>query len=398
MTTSIKKAPDLDQLMRDQEAAMNAALIERHRQVHAFGLAFASRTHIVMYGPPGVAKTMFTTTWMKLISDVAEGDYFHRQLSPFTTDSDVFGTPSIKAIRDEDVIRRGGKNHLQHAKVAYLDEGFRASDSLLNSFLSIAQERIFMDDVPRACPLNTMVITSNSRGQGTDLAAFEDRFHTWMLVNPIAEPKNFQTMLRASLDAAPIVPLVTWTQIEAIQAAVRAVKVPEELLEALTVLREDLKKEGVEPSDRRYAQSLPLVQAEAFFNSRGTATIEDLRCLRNALWTDQGEISTVDKAVLSIASPLDREALDLKEGADSLSLFYDEITSMEPGSPELRKKGIELAAKMEQLDDEIRVLQDRCESQGKTSDVLEELVAQYDRIWDAADATIFKAHRRRKAS
>lgn len=385
----------LDELARRAEAVINKRLVERQRQIHAFALAFWSQTHVVMYGPPGVAKTLLTSTWVDLIADRGEGDYYHRQISPFTTDSDVFGTPSIKALREEDVIRRGGKNRLQHAKLAYLDEGFRGSDSLLNSFLSIAQERIFMDDVPRACPLRTMVITANSRGQGTDLAAFEDRFHTWLLVGKIQEPKNFQSMLRTSLDPNPIEAFLTWDLIDRIHAAVRAVQIPDEVLEAMTVLREDLASEGVEPSDRRYQQTLPIIQAEAFFNGRSLATIEDMRCLRNCLWTDEGEVTTVDKAVLTLASPLDREALDLKEGADDLAVFLQEILEMELTSPERRKKAIDLAAKMEALDGEIRVLQDKCTAQARVSDVLDELVAVYDRIYDVADEKVFRIARRR---
>ncbi len=393
----------LDELARSLETSLNTVLVERARQIHAFSLAVHSRTHIVMYGPPGIAKTMFTSTFVKLISDLGEGDYYHRQISPFTSDSDVFGAPSIKALREEDVIRRGGKNRLQHAKICYLDEGFRGSDSLLNSFLSIAQERIFMDDVPRRCPLNTMIITANTRGQGTDLAAFEDRFHTWLIVQPIQEPKNFQTMLRQSLDGKTVEPLITWSQVGEIHDLVAQVAVPDEIIEALTVLREDLKIQGVEPSDRRYAQSLPIIQAEAFMNGRGVATIEDLRCLRNCLWTDAGEIGTVDRAVLELASPIDREALELKDGADALALFFQEIVAMDPGpagarNPERRKKSIEFAAKMDALNEEIAAVQNKL-PEGRTSDVIDELVAQYNRMHDASDLQIFSIKRsERKAS
>ncbi len=369
--------------------------------MRAFSLAFWSKTHVCLYGRPGTAKTLLSDTWMGHILDAESADYFPYQMTAFTTDGELFGTPSIKAIREEDVIRRIGKGKAQHAKVVRLDEGFKASSSTLNALLSLANERIFYNDVPENSPLCTMIITSNERAAGPELAAFEDRLHTWLIINKIQEPKRFQDMLRASLDRQDITPHVTWEQVDQIHAAVRNVVVTDELLEAMAVLREDLSRLGVEPSDRRFAQTLPIIQAEAFMGGRGTATIADMRCLRNCLWTETGEIGTVDRAVLELASPLDREALELKDGADALAVFLEEIRAMDDVSqkPERRKKGIDFAAKMESLDEEIRVLQDKCVESGRTSDVLEELVSHYDRMYDVADAEVFHVARRaRKAS
>jgi MoxR-like ATPase len=88
-------------------------------------------------------------------------------------------------------------------------------------------------------------------------------------------------------------------------------------------LRTQLRAETVIPSDRRWKQSIRLVQAAAFLNGRDRVDDDDLQILQHVLWDVESQIPTVRKKVLALTSPITRGALDQQAILDEISAEVD---------------------------------------------------------------------------
>lgn len=355
----------------DLRESMEARMVERTRETQTAVVALVSRVHHFQLGPPGVAKSLLVRTLVDHIDGFGPEDYFERLLTRFSTPEEVFGPPSLHALK-QDVYKRNIHGMLPTAKIAFVDEIFKANSSILNSLLAAMNERVFYNDVPIDIPLSTMFSASNELPQGEELDAMYDRIHFRHIMRPIQEPGNFIQMLKGQI-AGPVVPVVTWEEVETAQDQVKAVVVPDDVLEAFNTLRNNLKAQGIEPTDRRFAQCLQIVRGTAWLDGRGTADIDDMKLLRHVLWTTQAEIPHVERLVLELANPLDKEAMDLMEQVEKLAVELDDAIKNSDNKQALHKKGIELHGKLERAKAELDTLQKRSEKANRKSDVMAQL-------------------------
>jgi MoxR-like ATPase len=192
------------------------------------------------------------------------------------------------------------------------------------------------------------------------------------VTKPIQEPGNFIRMLKGQI-AGPLEPIVTLDEVLEARKQAQLVVVPDDVLEALSSLRNNLKKEGVEPTDRRFAESLKVIRATAWLNGRDTADIDDMRLLRHMFWTSLDEQTTVEKMVLELANPLDKEAMDLLESVEKLAAELDEVLRDADNKQVRNKKGIELHGKLERAKGELDSLTKRAAKSGRKSEVISQL-------------------------
>ena len=78
----------------------------------------------------------------QLCRRIAGADYFQWLLTRFTTPEELFGAVSLQGLEEDDY-RRVTDHKLPEAHVAFLDEVFKGSSSLLNTLLRILNERRF---------------------------------------------------------------------------------------------------------------------------------------------------------------------------------------------------------------------------------------------------------------
>ena len=74
---------------------------------------------------------------------------------------------------------------------------------------------------------------------------------------------------------------------------------PDEVYETLSKIRNELRDEGIRPSDRRFKQSLSVLQAKALINQRQVVKVDDIVILEKALWET---VDQKDKASLIVRS------------------------------------------------------------------------------------------------
>src|SRR5713226_7758201 len=120
-------------------AELNHLFVERAELIDGALCALLSAHHVLIIGPPGTAKSMLAE---ELCQRVEDAHYFQWLLTKFTTPEEIFGAVSLKALEQDDY-RRITADKLPEAHIAFLDEIFKASSSILNAILTIINERLF---------------------------------------------------------------------------------------------------------------------------------------------------------------------------------------------------------------------------------------------------------------
>ena len=132
----------------------------------------------------------------ELCRRIEGASYFQWLLTKFTTPEELFGAVSLKALEADDY-RRVTSHKLPEAHIAFLDEVFKASSSILNAVLTIINERLFHNGrqvVP--VPLLTLFGASNELPEDDELLALYDRFLLRFVVGYIGEDFRFLKMLQ----------------------------------------------------------------------------------------------------------------------------------------------------------------------------------------------------------
>lgn len=318
---------------RALEAGVTARLVEREQESHTAVLAMFCRKHHISIGPPGVAKSLLTRTIVSLIDGLGVDGYYERQLNGFTTPEEVFGPFSLLGLQ-EDRFQRVTAGRLPRAVLANLDELGRAGKGILGTLNLILNERLHENPVPERVPLCTLWAASNSFLEGTESAALWDRLHFRHITKPISEPGALVQMLQRRLagNAKPE-PVMSWAEIEQAQAEVHQVKVPLSLLEAVAELRWGLRKDGVDPTDRRIGDATDIAQAEAWMRGGSEVEVEDLHVLRHVLWASAEEVTTVAKHVFRLSDPLELDAINLIAQVDIVENEFNQVlAATEEGS------------------------------------------------------------------
>jgi MoxR-like ATPase len=353
------------------ETALNGEFLERGQIITTTINSLISKTHSFQLGPPGIAKSALIERAYKRISGI-EGRLFRWLLTKFSTPEEIFGPPSLKAL-EQDEYRRNTHHKLPEAYVAFLDEAFNANSSILNSLLTIMNERLFFNNGGATeVPLNTLFVASNQLPQGDELNALYDRLHFRHLVRPVQDPASFVKMMQLAWVEHPT-PVVSWNDIVAAQHAAEKVVVPGDVIEAFKEVRDSLRREGIEPTERRFRESLRIVKTEAFMNDRTEAEIEDLHLLTHVLWHRPEDIKVVQQAVLSLCNPLDREAGDLLEEIEKVARSMDQAISQSDSKKELARASVEFFSKLNKAKGEIKVLEQKYVANGRKTTALEDV-------------------------
>ncbi len=265
--------------------------------------------HVLLLGLPGTAKSALA----RAIAQAFSGIYFERLLTKFSTPEELFGAISLKAL-EQDRFARVVTGKLPEAEFAFVDEVFKANSAILNSLLSLVNERVFHNDgQPMACPLVTMFGASNELPDGKELEALFDRFLLRFEVGYLLRPGNLKLVLAAPDPVASQV--MTMKDLRAAQAEAAKVAVSDETIDALIQIRDACKAEGIVASDRRWKKSLKLAQACAYMAGEKKTTPEDLSILVDALWREPKDRSKTARLVGKLADPVGAQAAEILDAA-----------------------------------------------------------------------------------
>jgi MoxR-like ATPase len=282
---------------------------ERKHVIEGALAAILASEHILLLGPPGTAKSALA----RALAQAFGGVYFERLLTKFSTPEELFGAISLKAL-EQDRFARVVTGKLPEAEFAFVDEVFKANSAILNSLLSLVNERVFHNDgQPMTCPLVTMFGASNELPEGKELEALFDRFLLRFEVGYLLRPGNLKLVLAAPDPVAASV--MTMKDLRAAQAEVAKVTISDETIDALIQIRDGCKAEGIIASDRRWKKSLKLAQAAAYMAGEKKTSPEDLSILVDSLWREPKDRPKVARLVGKLADPVGAQAAEILDAA-----------------------------------------------------------------------------------
>ncbi|WP_243666742.1 AAA family ATPase [Vulcanisaeta sp. JCM 16159] len=158
--------------IRSVYTRLNNIFFKYENEVLGALMATLSRENYLLVGPPGTAKT----TLVYAISKLLNARWFYRQLTKFTDLEEILGPINIAKLLDGKV-ERIYANSIVESEFALLDEIFNASSAILNTLLSILNERVVYDG-EKVVPVKTWAVfgASNRIPDEEELQALYDRF------------------------------------------------------------------------------------------------------------------------------------------------------------------------------------------------------------------------------
>jgi MoxR-like ATPase len=281
-------SPMSPEQLRQLQERLTQGLVERETPVKLALLAALAGEHVLLLGPPGTAKSMLA---QRLRKAFLQNGYFERLLTRFSVPEELFGPLSIKGLQDDRYERLTDK-YLPTASVAFLDEIFKANSAILNSLLTLLNERKFDNGTQRlSTPLISLVGASNELPEGEELDALYDRFLVRLHVGPVSKD-SFSQLIAAGPDAEVSVPdelRLDVNELAAVRKDAAQLPLKEDVLALLTELRDWCAVEGIPVSDRRWRKVVKLLQVSAFTCGRLEVGIWDCWLLQHCLWAKPEE-------------------------------------------------------------------------------------------------------------
>ena len=329
---------------------MNRGIYEKETEISLSLLAALAGESIILLGPPGVAKSMVARQLKTAFRDAQSFEYL---MSRFSTPDEIFGPVSIQKLKTSDTYERAMEGYLPTADVVFLDEIWKAGPAILNTLLTVINEKIFRNgNREMHLPLKLLVAASNELpAKGEGLEALWDRFVIRIESRPIKLEKNFRAMLLDShadflgptdftdstdfsgftgglghadfADNADFSDLkITSEEYAEWAEKICKIGVKEEVLDAISAIRKSLRAVNVDEaaerrniyvSDRRWKNIVRLLRTSAFMQDREEVDICDLLPIYHCLWQEPEERDAIRNIVIrALFSPFADKLVEMK--------------------------------------------------------------------------------------
>lgn len=298
----------MKQKLQHLQAQLAHGFVGRDEIIKSALLSVVAGENLLLIGPPGTGKSMVARRVSQALKMEQTPPYFEYLLTKFSTPEEIFGTLSISELK-QDRFKRNTQGYLPTVKIAFLDEIFKASSSILNALLTILNERKFHNGtITEDVPLQSLIGASNELPLGqTELSALYDRFLIRRFVDYIDE-----SSLSALFDLPNVTTIqdkerLTAQELKEIQQNAKNVEFPNDVQSAILEIWKKLKEEFKENSDeqfsdRRFVKLIHLMRISAVTNGRNQVDFSDVLLLKDCIWNNPENIEqclTIIKSVLA---------------------------------------------------------------------------------------------------
>ena len=181
---------------------LNQNLYGKEEAVRLALLSAVAGESIFFIGLPGTAKSMISRRIAAAFRDfykdgkfsTENGGYFEYLMNEFSTPDEICGPVDLSALNEKPSrYTRQTKGYLPSAKVAFLDEIWKSGPAILNTLLTIVNERIFHNGSEiEKVPLISLAAASNELPEkNRGLEVLWDRFILRVSVNPVSKEEDF---------------------------------------------------------------------------------------------------------------------------------------------------------------------------------------------------------------
>jgi MoxR-like ATPase len=291
-----RSVPAIAEHLRHIGRTVEQAFLGKQELIRLMVVSVVAGEHMVVVGPPGTAKSAI----IRMFAELIDAKYFEYLLTRFTEPNELFGPVDIAAFR-EGTYRRRVESMLPEAEIVFLDEVFKSNSAILNSLLTLLNERTYSNGSTRIrVPLLSVFGASNEVPNDESLAAIFDRFLLRVRSESL-DSYQFHGLLEKGIqnerrriagDRSKPKPVLEAAHLHALHEAFdELLHFPEEFLSAYKGLVFQIRSEGVSLSDRRVVKLLKLFAASAFLDGRPAPDASDFFILKH-VWNnlDQAEI------------------------------------------------------------------------------------------------------------
>jgi MoxR-like ATPase len=331
------------QNLRQIARTLEAQFLGKQETIRLLILSVLAGEHIALIGAPGTAKSAVVRGFSQLI----DSKYFEYLLTRFTEPNELFGPVDIPAFR-QGVYRRRTEGMLPEAEIVFLDEIFKSNSAILNSLLTVLNERKFNNGALVVdIPLLSVIGASNEVPQDESLAAIFDRFLLRVKSDHL-DAYHFNDLVfrgvqqeLAKLGARQAVqPITSTREIWGARAEVaHRMRLPDDLLATYKSLVLSIRAEGVSLSDRRVVKLVKLMAASAYYDGRQQCDASDLAILKH-IWNTIEQTEILEGIVTPVleahykAHPEARRSASADVSLDALLLELQRIrATLTSGAP-----------------------------------------------------------------
>jgi MoxR-like ATPase len=191
------------QALRDRinrfRSALGRFFVGKQPLIDLMTVCAVAQEPLLLVGPPGTAKSDLVLKFKDALG-LGEGDYFEYMLTRFTEPSEILGPIDINLLRQGRYVRRE-RGKLPTANLVFLDEIFKSNSAILNTLLTIINERKFYQDgVPIKVRMKILFAATNEIPEHAELAALKDRFCLKAACRSVQE-EHFFELIDAGLES-----------------------------------------------------------------------------------------------------------------------------------------------------------------------------------------------------
>lgn len=330
---------ELFKSFQDFRSQLNARFLEREEIIDGLLASLLTKQNAFLFGVPGTGKS-------ELVREISNGfkgsTYFGYLLSPTTDPSELFGPVAVsKLLKDE--YTRDTEGYLPSSNIAFLDELFRGSSAVLNSLLTILNERTFNNgkEVVQT-PIQSIVAATNSFPSEESLQAFLDRFLFRPTVYQLQMPVSKRTLDFWSLGMEPrpeVKSTLTSADLVELQKEAQAVEFTSKFPQVFGDVMDRLENSGICVSDRRRVQIIKFLRGYAVV--RGETQLHPsmlMTMLPHICYQSPSDQGTIRECLDATIITPEKIARDIANAANSIvAEFTNWNTKKATGLPELNE-------------------------------------------------------------
>lgn len=287
-------------------SALADYFVEKDEIIDLMVVCALAQEPLLLVGRPGTAKSDLIVKFCQALG-LSEGQYFEYMLTKFTEPGEIIGPIDIEQLKGGRYLRRvAGK--MPEAQIVFLDEIFKSNSAILNTLLTMINERkYYQDGQPTPVAMKMLFAATNEIPEHTELDALKDRF-TLKVESRSVRAHQFDALLDKGLRNSTYKAFNQrpWADLAALEDFLklklyldtimlhgadsegvsgehgdRTRYFPDEVFSLFRrVLRTLEKEDNIEVSDRKVIKLYRLIRARAFLFHGGTVTREDLTLLR----------------------------------------------------------------------------------------------------------------------